>query len=153
MARVLSTTVTDGNHILRCNFHASINWWNWCSANDVPLIYASSAATYGNGEIGFIDNEDLGYLDSLRPLNLYGWSKHQFDKWAVENANRGYKPPQWAGLKFFNVFHSNEYHKGSMMSLVAKNTQKIACWVKKCSYFAHIIQTIKMANSCVILSM
>jgi len=121
-----STTVTDGDHILRCNFHASINWWNWCSANAVPLIYASSAATYGNGENGFKDNEDFGYLDSLRPLNLYGWSKHQFDKWAVENANRGHKPPQWAGLKFFNVFGPNEYHKDSMMSLVAKNTQKIA---------------------------
>ena len=91
-----------------------------------PFIYASSAATYGDGQEGFDDNQAPEALDQLAPLNLYGWSKHQFDKWAVERAAEGKAPPQWAGLKFFNVYGPNEYHKGDMKSLVAKNTELIA---------------------------
>ncbi|WP_374591776.1 ADP-glyceromanno-heptose 6-epimerase [Aquabacterium sp.] len=117
-----STTSTDGDEILRVNLRASMAWWNWCTQTGTPLIYASSAATYGDGAQGFNDDPSPTALDQLAPLNLYGWSKHQFDKWAVERAAEGKAPPQWAGLKFFNVYGPNEYHKGAMQSLVAKNT-------------------------------
>ncbi len=120
-----STTSTDGDEILRVNLHASMFWWNWCSRTETPLIYASSAATYGDGHQGFKDTQTLEALEKLSPLNLYGWSKHQFDKWAVERAAEGSHPPQWVGLKFFNVYGPNEYHKGDMRSLVAKNTELI----------------------------
>lgn len=121
-----STTSTDGDEILRVNLHASMFWWNWCTRTGTPLIYASSAATYGDGSQGFNDDQSQEALDRLEPLNLYGWSKHQFDKWAVERAAEGNCPPQWAGMKFFNVYGPNEYHKGDMRSLVAKNTELIA---------------------------
>lgn len=120
-----STTSTDGDEIVRVNLRASMAWWKWCTQHDVPFIYASSAATYGDGQQGFDDNQELEELEKLAPLNLYGWSKHQFDKWAVEQASEGKAPPQWAGLKFFNVYGPNEYHKGDMRSLVAKNTELI----------------------------
>lgn len=121
-----STTSIDGDEILRVNLHASMFWWNWCTRTGTPLIYASSAATYGDGSQGFNDDQSPDTLDQLAPLNLYGWSKHQFDKWAVERAAEGHCPPQWAGMKFFNVYGPNEYHKGDMRSLVAKNTELIA---------------------------
>jgi ADP-L-glycero-D-manno-heptose 6-epimerase len=121
-----STTSTDGDEILRVNLHASMAWWKWCTHTGTPFIYASSAATYGDGTQGFNDDQDLASLDKLAPLNLYGWSKHQFDKWAMERAAEGKAPPQWAGMKFFNVYGPNEYHKGDMQSLVAKNTALIA---------------------------
>jgi ADP-L-glycero-D-manno-heptose 6-epimerase len=121
-----STTTTDGDEILRVNLHATMEWWKWCTNTSTPFIYASSAATYGDGEQGFVDDQSPLALDKLAPLNLYGWSKHQFDKWAVERAAEGKNPPQWVGLKFFNVYGPNEYHKGSMMSLIAKNTALIA---------------------------
>lgn len=117
-----STTSTDGDEILRVNLQASMAWWKWCTDTQTPFIYASSAATYGDGAQGFNDDQSPEALDHLAPLNLYGWSKHQFDKWAVERAVEGKAPPQWAGLKFFNVYGPNEYHKGDMQSLVAKNT-------------------------------
>jgi ADP-L-glycero-D-manno-heptose 6-epimerase len=117
-----STTSTDGDEILRVNLHATMAWWQWCTRTGTPFIYASSAATYGDGAQGFEDDQHPDALDKLAPLNLYGWSKHQFDKWAVERAAEGKAPPQWAGLKFFNVYGPNEYHKGDMKSLVAKNT-------------------------------
>ncbi|MCK3682946.1 ADP-glyceromanno-heptose 6-epimerase [Maribellus sp. YY47] len=87
--------------------------WNICSEIQVPLLYASSAATYGNGEEGFSDSH-LKIRD-LRPLNLYGWSKHDFDVWALKQFRT---PPFWAGMKFFNVYGPNEYHKGRMASVV-----------------------------------
>jgi ADP-L-glycero-D-manno-heptose 6-epimerase len=121
-----STTSTDGDEILEVNLHASMAWWKWCAQTQTPLIYASSAATYGDGAQGFDDNQSPQALDKLAPLNLYGWSKHAFDKWAVERASEGKAPPQWAGMKFFNVYGPNEYHKGDMRSLVAKNTELIA---------------------------
>jgi ADP-L-glycero-D-manno-heptose 6-epimerase len=90
----------------------------------VPFIYASSAATYGDGATGFADDWAPEALRRLRPLNLYGWSKHLFDLTVVERSRNGAPlPPQWAGLKFFNVFGPNEYHKGEMMSLVAKRIE------------------------------
>lgn len=87
--------------------------WNICSEIQVPLLYASSAATYGNGEVGFSDSHRN--VSSLRPLNLYGWSKHDFDVWALKQVRT---PPFWTGLKFFNVYGPNEYHKGRMASVV-----------------------------------
>jgi ADP-L-glycero-D-manno-heptose 6-epimerase len=116
-----STTVTDGDAVLINNFRTSKNLWDWCVATKTPLIYASSAATYGDGALGFADDQRLDALDALRPLNLYGWSKHAFDKWAVERSDAGHAPPQWCGLKFFNVYGPNENHKGDMRSLVSKN--------------------------------
>lgn len=121
-----STTANDGDAIILSNFRATVNLWNWCTSNRVPFIYASSAATYGNGEQGFVDDEAIESLERLGPMNLYGWSKHAFDKWAIERVAAGHAPPQWAGLKFFNVYGPNEYHKGSMQSLVAKNFRAIA---------------------------
>lgn len=121
-----STTVTDGDSILATNFRASKTLWEWCTTTRTPFLYASSAATYGDGLNGFIDDQSLVALDALRPLNLYGWSKHAFDKWAVERAEQGAAPPQWCGLKFFNVYGPNEQHKGDMRSLVAKNTPLVA---------------------------
>jgi ADP-L-glycero-D-manno-heptose 6-epimerase len=90
------------------------------------LIYASSAATYGGGERGFHDDPSLTALKTLRPMNLYGWSKHLFDMAVAARAERGEKlPPQIAGLKFFNVFGPNEYHKGTMMSVLARRFDDI----------------------------
>lgn len=94
--------------------------WNICSEIQVPLVYASSAATYGNGEWGFSD--DHHNISHLRPLNLYGWSKHDFDVWALKQFRT---PPFWAGLKFFNVYGPNEYHKGQMASVVLHAFQTI----------------------------
>lgn len=94
--------------------------WNICSEIQVPLVYASSAATYGNGEWGFSDSHRN--ISNLRPLNLYGWSKHDFDVWALKQFCT---PPFWAGLKFFNVYGPNEYHKGQMASVVLHAFQTI----------------------------
>ena len=120
-----STTAIDGDEIIRSNFRLSVDIWKWCTRRRTPLIYASSAATYGDGAQGFIDDESQSAMDNLRPLNLYGWSKLAFDRWALERAQERIAPPHWTGLKFFNVYGPNESHKGDMQSLVAKNTHKI----------------------------
>jgi ADP-L-glycero-D-manno-heptose 6-epimerase len=92
----------------------------------VPFIYASSASTYGDGAEGFADDNSAAALRRLRPMNLYGWSKHLFDMAVIARAGAGEAmPPQWAGLKFFNVFGPNEYHKGAMMSVLAKRFDDI----------------------------
>jgi ADP-L-glycero-D-manno-heptose 6-epimerase len=121
-----STTAVDGDAILISNFRTSKILWEWCARTRTPLIYASSAATYGDGALGFKDDQALEVLDGLRPLNLYGWSKHAFDKWAVAQSEAKNAPPQWCGLKFFNVYGPNETHKGDMRSLVSKNTPAVA---------------------------
>ncbi len=87
--------------------------WNHCVKFNIPLVYASSGATYGLGEIGYDDNEET--IPQLQPLNPYGWSKQWFDIWALEQTQT---PPFWAGLKFFNVYGPNEYHKGRMASVI-----------------------------------
>ncbi len=115
-----STTSVDGDSVFRTNLRASMDHWLWCSNNGVKLIYASSAATYGDGIRGFSDDEDLSHLSSLQPLNLYGWSKHAFDIWAKQRDLEKRRPPSWYGLKFFNVYGPREGHKGSMMSLIPK---------------------------------
>jgi ADP-L-glycero-D-manno-heptose 6-epimerase len=124
MGAISETTATDGDLVIETNFRFSLRLLDWCAAHAVPFIYASSAATYGNGEQGFDD--DPAALSALRPMNLYGWSKHLFDMAVVERAARGESlPPQWAGLKFFNVFGPNEYHKGTMMSVLARRFDDI----------------------------
>ncbi len=120
-----STIAFDADDIVRSNFHASTMMWNWCSKSRTPLFYASSAATYGDGSEGFDDDESSAALDRLRPLNLYGWSKVVFDRWVAMQIARDHAPPKWAGLRFFNVYGPNEYHKGDMQSLVAKNTPRV----------------------------
>jgi ADP-L-glycero-D-manno-heptose 6-epimerase len=122
-----STFEVDADAIIATNLTASIALWRWCAAAGKPLIYASSAATYGDGSAGFDDANDIAALKRLRPLNLYGWSKHAFDLWAMRQAAAGRAPPVWVGLKFFNVFGPNEYHKGEMMSLLAKNYRRVIC--------------------------
>jgi ADP-L-glycero-D-manno-heptose 6-epimerase len=121
MGAISETTATDGDLVIETNFRTSLRLLDWCTATATPLIYASSAATYGNGELGFGDDPSVEALKKLRPMNLYGWSKHLFDLAVAERLARGEKlPPQWAGLKFFNVFGPNEYHKGTMMSVLAR---------------------------------
>lgn len=121
LGAISDTTARDGDRVIDSNFRLSLRLLDWCTATRTPLIYASSAATYGDGSQGFADDESLPALRRLRPLNLYGWSKHLFDLAVIGRLQRGEPlPPQWAGLKFFNVFGPNEYHKGEMMSLVAK---------------------------------
>jgi len=121
-----STTETDADLIIETNLNSSIALWRWCAAHGKKLIYASSAATYGDGTEGFDDSGGYAEFKKLKPMNLYGWSKHAFDLWALREAAKGHAPPLWVGLKFFNVFGPNEYHKGDMMSLVAKNHAKVA---------------------------
>src|SRR6195952_3586676 len=121
MGAISETTATDGDLVIETNFRLSMRLLDWCTANNVPFIYASSAATYGDGDEGFADDDSLTALKKLRPMNLYGWSKSLFDLAVAERvAKKAKMPPQWAGLKFFNVFGPNEYHKGTMMSVLAK---------------------------------
>lgn len=121
LGAISETTATDGDLVIETNFRLSMRLLDWCTANAVPLIYASSAATYGDGAEGFDDDASVPALKKLRPMNLYGWSKHLFDLAVGERAANGDPlPPQWAGLKFFNVFGPNEYHKGTMMSVLAR---------------------------------
>ena len=125
LGAISATTFTDADEIIANNLNYSIALWRWCAAAKKPLIYASSAATYGDGAAGFDDAGGIDAFKRLRPMNLYGWSKHAFDLWALRQAAAGSAPPHWAGLKFFNVFGPNEHHKGDMMSLVAKNYRKV----------------------------
>ena len=126
MGAISSTTEPDADLILRTNFTLSRDLWDWCTIRDARLIYASSAATYGDGETGFNDDDDAESLSQLRPLNAYGYSKMLFDQYAARQAERGQVPRQWAGLKFFNVYGPNEGHKGGMKSVVAQIWPKVA---------------------------
>lgn len=126
MGAISSTTEPDADLILRTNFSLSRDLWDWCALRDARLVYASSAATYGDGEQGFEDADDLESLSRLRPLNAYGYSKYLFDQYAAKQADEGHAPSQWAGLKFFNVYGPNEYHKGGMKSVVAQIWPKVA---------------------------
>ena len=113
MGACSSTTETDVDYLVENNLHYSMKIWNFCVKNKIPFIYASSAATYGSGEQGYSDNPKN--LSKLRPINPYGYSKHLFDVWAMSQT---VKPPFWAGLKFFNVYGPQEYHKGGQASVV-----------------------------------
>lgn len=107
------TTEFDKSIFDELNLNYSKAVWKLCSENNIPLVYASSAATYGLGEFGYEDNHEI--VEQLTPLNPYGDSKNDFDKWVLKQA---IMPPFWAGLKFFNVYGPNEYHKGRMASVV-----------------------------------
>ena len=125
LGAISETTAVDGDLAWATNVELSGRLWRWCANHGVRMVYASSAATYGDGGQGFDD--DIAALARLRPLNLYGWTKHAFDI-AVARAVKGgaARPPQWAGLKFFNVYGPNEYHKGSMISVVKVKHDEIA---------------------------
>ncbi|MGF1625141.1 MAG: ADP-glyceromanno-heptose 6-epimerase [Alphaproteobacteria bacterium] len=121
LGAISATTETDADLIVRTNLILSLALWDWCAETQVPFIYASSAATYGDGAAGFDDDGSCAALARLRPLNAYGWSKHAFDRIVARHvAEDRPRPPQWAGLKFFNVYGPNEYHKGDMISVVRR---------------------------------
>lgn len=113
MGACSATTERDVDYLYRNNTRYSQSLWQFCCDKKIPYIYASSAATYGDGSLGY--NDDEGKLDELRPLNAYGWSKQLMDQWALKQKKA---PPLWAGLKFFNVFGPGEFHKGRMSSVV-----------------------------------
>ncbi len=114
MGAISATTERDFNKLVTDNIHYSQNLWAWCAENQVPFFYASSAATYGDGNQGYDDAS----IDKLRPLNGYGYSKHFFDQWVLRQvAEKKPSPPRWAGFKFFNVYGPNEYHKERMASV------------------------------------
>ena len=110
------TTEQDRGIFDALNLRYSQDVWQRCVRYGLPLVYASSAATYGGGEFGYQDSHEI--VEKLKPLNPYGESKNDFDRWALAQCDRGNTPYFWAGLKFFNVFGPNEYHKGRMASVV-----------------------------------
>ncbi len=120
------TTEFDKTVFDKLNLNYTKEIWTCCARYEIPLIYASSAATYGMGEFGYVDNHEV--VEKLKPLNPYGESKNEFDKWALKQKT---EPPFWAGLKFFNVYGPNEFHKGRMASVIfhafhqIKNTGKV----------------------------
>ena len=120
MGAVSSTTESDADKVMTTNFGLSRDLYRWCAEHQRRFIYASSAASYGDGALGFDDVQTWQALSALRPLNVYGWSKALFDVFATRQAARGYAPPQWVGLKFFNVYGPNEEHKGVMRSIVSQ---------------------------------
>ena len=121
MGAISDTTATDGDLVMENNFRLSLRLLEWCTQTRTPFIYASSAATYGDGAAGFVDDWSLAALRTLKPMNLYGWSKHLFDLAVVDrHVKKQSLPPHWVGLKFFNVYGPNEYHKGHMASVLAK---------------------------------
>lgn len=127
MGAISSTSVSDADLVVEVNFRLSWFLWQWCARHGKRFVYASSAATYGSGERGFEDDCSADALGKLRPLNLYGWSKHIFDRRVARAiADAEARPAQWAGLKFFNVYGPNEYHKGAMQSVIAHGYRGVA---------------------------
>lgn len=117
------TTELDEEYLRQVNLEYSQKIWNYCVDHSVPLVYASSAATYGAGENGYDDSEDR--IPALRPLNPYGESKRLFDLWVLEQERLGRTPPSWCGFKFFNVYGFGERHKGKMCSVVIQAFDQI----------------------------
>jgi ADP-L-glycero-D-manno-heptose 6-epimerase len=120
MGACSSTAERDVDYLMRNNVQYTMRLWQMCARRQIPFIYASSGATYGMGERGFSD--DHAGVDTLRPIAAYGYSKHLFDQWALAQKDA---PPFWAGLKFFNVYGPQEYHKGSMLSMPYRAYQQI----------------------------
>ena len=123
------TTEFDYSVLEKLNVDYSQKIWNYCTEKNIPIVYASSAATYGDGELGYKDDHELPY--KLNPLNPYGRSKNEFDKWVLERSQKSEygsqktKPPNWYGLKFFNVYGPNEYHKERMASVIFHSFNQI----------------------------
>ncbi|MDC0033209.1 ADP-glyceromanno-heptose 6-epimerase [Alphaproteobacteria bacterium] len=129
LGAISATTETDVDLIVESNFRLSRDLWLQCARQRIPLIYASSAATYGDGRQGFDDNGTRQALSALTPLNPYGWSKHLFDRWIakqIDHSRMAQKPPHWAGLKFFNVYGPNEYHKAGQISVALKTFREVS---------------------------
>ncbi|MAZ76558.1 MAG: ADP-glyceromanno-heptose 6-epimerase [Micavibrio sp.] len=122
MGAISATTERDADIIVETNVVLSRRLWKWCGKHKKRMIYASSAATYGDGQAGFDDVQTSEGLKELLPLNAYGWSKHVFDRRVARVLMTKSEPipPQWAGLKFFNVYGPNEYHKEDQMSVICK---------------------------------
>ena len=126
MGAISSTTETDVELLARLNTRATLDLLQWCTDAGKRFIYASSAATYGDGSVGFDDALSSEALSKLQPLNAYAWSKHVVDLRVAQLAEQGMPlPPQWVGLKFFNVYGPNEYHKGGMKSVIAQNYDRV----------------------------
>lgn len=127
LGAISETTATDGDLVWQTNVALSQALWRWCAEHQVRFIYASSAATYGDGAQGFDDDCTTTALRRLAPLNLYGWSKYAFDLWVARQIeSHAPAPPAWAGVKFFNVFGPNEYHKAKMISVVKVKHDEVA---------------------------
>jgi ADP-L-glycero-D-manno-heptose 6-epimerase len=127
MGAISATTERNIDLIAERNIRSTLTLIDWCARAEKPLIYASSAATYGDGTQGFNDDAAPEALARLKPLNAYGWSKHAVDRRVARlKVRRAPLPPQIVGLKFFNVYGPNEYHKGSMKSVVAQNYGRVA---------------------------
>lgn len=127
MGAISSTTETDIDALIANNIRFTLDLWDVAAEHDWTFVYASSAATYGDGTNGFIDDDRPEALARLRPLNAYGWSKHFVDRRFVDDVRAGRpSPSRWAGLKFFNVYGPNEGHKGSMRSVVHQIYPKVA---------------------------
>ncbi len=127
LGAISDTTARDADLAWATNVELPLRLWRWCASRGVRLLYASSAATYGDGSAGFDDDPGPAALARLRPLNLYGWTKHAFDLQVARMLEAGEaRPPQWAGLKFFNVYGPNEYHKGHMISVVKVKHDEVA---------------------------
>jgi ADP-L-glycero-D-manno-heptose 6-epimerase len=126
MGAISDTTESDVEQLAEKNIRATLDLVEWCTERQTRLIYASSAATYGNGAAGFEDEFTPSALKKLQPLNAYGWSKHVVDRRIARLIEkRAPLPPQCVGLKFFNVYGPNEYHKGGMRSIIAASTGKL----------------------------
>lgn len=126
------TTEFDYSVHQHLNVEYSQEMWNYCTQNNIPLVYASSAATYGEGELGYDDSHEV--VEQLHPLNPYGISKNEFDKWVLHQHSH---PPFWAGLKFFNVYGPNEYHKGRMASVIFHSFNQIKQYGKVKLFRSH----------------
>jgi ADP-L-glycero-D-manno-heptose 6-epimerase len=127
LGAVSSTSAADGDHTWDTNVELSRRLWTWCADRGVRFIYASTAATYGDGANGFDDDGSPTALERLRPQSLYSWTKHAFDLSVARRlAAARERPPQWIALKFFNVYGPNEYHKGPMISVVKVKYDEIA---------------------------
>lgn len=126
LGAISSTTASDLKALLKQNVHFTNAIWDWCAVHGKPLVYASSAATYGDGRHGFADTMTLDALEQLSPLNPYGWSKHIVDLRVLRSVAAGAKaPPAWYGVKFFNVYGPRERHKGDMRSVALKLYEKV----------------------------
>jgi len=135
------TTEFDYSIHEKLNVEYSKKMWQYCADKNIPLVYASSAATYGDGELGYSDSHEL--VEKLKPLNPYGVSKNEFDKWALKKSRESAVkspesvPPFWAGLKFFNVYGPNEYHKGRMASVIFHSFNQVQEWDKVKLFRSH----------------
>ncbi|MDT0682471.1 ADP-glyceromanno-heptose 6-epimerase [Roseicyclus sp. F158] len=120
LGAISATTERDADLLIERNIRTTVRLWDWCTAARVPLLYASSAASYGARETDLADDEAPAALAALAPLNAYGWSKAATDRILLDRARAGEAPALWAGLRFFNVYGPNEYHKENMMSVVTR---------------------------------